>query len=152
MFFFFQAEDGIRDLTVTGVQTCALPISTRLPNLKGPVPIGLRVLNSAVFGSGTLSRMCAGTIQASPHAVRNGAKGSLSRTRTVDSSGVSMDAIASKPTLVKAPNFGFVTSSHLHLTARALKGVPSCHATPFFKRKVYSRPFFAIPPFLTDGT
>src|SRR5438270_7899670 len=29
MFFFFQAEDGIRDLTVTGVQTCALPISHR---------------------------------------------------------------------------------------------------------------------------
>src|SRR2546430_17375819 len=27
-FFFFQAEDGIRDLTVTGVQTCALPILT----------------------------------------------------------------------------------------------------------------------------
>src|SRR2546430_9216221 len=25
-YFFFQAEDGIRDLTVTGVQTCALPI------------------------------------------------------------------------------------------------------------------------------
>src|SRR5690606_40545749 len=28
-FFFFQAEDGIRDFHVTGVQTCALPISTR---------------------------------------------------------------------------------------------------------------------------
>src|SRR3989441_8870109 len=28
MFFFFQAEDGIRDKLVTGVQTCALPIST----------------------------------------------------------------------------------------------------------------------------
>src|SRR5207245_4079868 len=27
--FFFQAEDGIRDATVTGVQTCALPISHR---------------------------------------------------------------------------------------------------------------------------
>src|SRR5688572_32683105 len=27
--FFFQAEDGIRDLTVTGVQTCALPILSR---------------------------------------------------------------------------------------------------------------------------
>ena len=25
--FFFQAEDGIRDTSVTGVQTCALPIS-----------------------------------------------------------------------------------------------------------------------------
>src|SRR2546430_12821759 len=29
-FFFFQAEDGIRDLTVTGVQTCALPIWARI--------------------------------------------------------------------------------------------------------------------------
>src|SRR2546422_1754331 len=29
MFFFFQAEDGIRDVAVTGVQTCALPISGR---------------------------------------------------------------------------------------------------------------------------
>src|SRR2546430_10506304 len=29
VFFFFQAEDGIRDLTVTGVQTCALPIFSR---------------------------------------------------------------------------------------------------------------------------
>src|SRR5256886_12884476 len=32
--FFFQAEDGIRDLTVTGVQTCALPIYP--PGLCGP--------------------------------------------------------------------------------------------------------------------
>src|ERR1022692_5104035 len=30
LFFFFQAEDGIRDYKVTGVQTCALPISCRL--------------------------------------------------------------------------------------------------------------------------
>src|SRR5688500_19522171 len=29
-FFFFQAEDGIRDYKVTGVQTCALPISVRV--------------------------------------------------------------------------------------------------------------------------
>src|SRR2546421_4910609 len=35
-FFFFQAEDGIRDLIVTGVQTCALPIS----RLTTPIPIG----------------------------------------------------------------------------------------------------------------
>src|SRR5699024_11321441 len=28
-FFFFQAEDGIRDRNVTGVQTCALPISAK---------------------------------------------------------------------------------------------------------------------------
>src|SRR6516165_12135198 len=31
-FFFFQAEDGIRYLTVTGVQTCALPISACCPS------------------------------------------------------------------------------------------------------------------------
>src|SRR5258708_18482536 len=30
-FFFFQAEDGIRDDLVTGVQTCALPILTAIP-------------------------------------------------------------------------------------------------------------------------
>src|SRR2546427_7948209 len=35
--FFFQAEDGIRDLTVTGVQTCALPIcSARRPTPRSP--------------------------------------------------------------------------------------------------------------------
>src|SRR3989454_7065488 len=39
-FFFFQAEDGIRDYKVTGVQTCALPISPRVglayaPNASG---------------------------------------------------------------------------------------------------------------------
>src|SRR2546430_5493005 len=31
--FFFQAEDGIRDLTVTGVQTCALPIFSETSRL-----------------------------------------------------------------------------------------------------------------------
>src|SRR2546426_4634125 len=31
LFFFFQAEDGIRDYKVTGVQTCALPIYLRHP-------------------------------------------------------------------------------------------------------------------------
>src|SRR5206468_8204263 len=33
--FFFQAEDGIRDLIVTGVQTCALPISPPVATLLG---------------------------------------------------------------------------------------------------------------------
>src|SRR5205085_8287319 len=33
--FFFQAEDGIRDLTVTGVQTCALPIYCLLDGRRG---------------------------------------------------------------------------------------------------------------------
>src|SRR2546430_11948952 len=41
VFFFFQAEDGIRDLTVTGVQTCALPIY-RNPLKTRPVTVWQR--------------------------------------------------------------------------------------------------------------
>src|SRR5258706_8193849 len=37
-FFFFQAEDGIRDWSVTGVQTCALPILA--PPVGGPLGAG----------------------------------------------------------------------------------------------------------------
>src|SRR5688572_31738283 len=50
-FFFFQAEDGIRDLTVTGVQTCALPIfdssdcAPKPPSMphstRRPLPVGV---------------------------------------------------------------------------------------------------------------
>src|SRR3712207_7973507 len=35
-FFFFQAEDGIRDIGVTGVQTCALPILTNDDGIHAP--------------------------------------------------------------------------------------------------------------------
>src|SRR6266487_93407 len=38
-FFFFQAEDGIRDGRVTGVQTCALPISVDLGQYLGKQPV-----------------------------------------------------------------------------------------------------------------
>src|SRR5256885_4406901 len=37
IFFFFQAEDGIRDYKVTGVQTCALPISHHIFKI---LPVG----------------------------------------------------------------------------------------------------------------
>src|SRR2546430_10755597 len=58
-YFFFQAEDGIRDLTVTGVQTCALPICQPLwlrlrSGLKG---VGRR--NQAVWAwAGRGRRQC----------------------------------------------------------------------------------------------
>src|SRR2546430_9496133 len=44
-FFFFQAEDGIRDLTVTGVQTCALPILnfTTISAAVAGVPAGSKI-------------------------------------------------------------------------------------------------------------
>src|SRR2546429_6521108 len=34
LFFFFQAEDGIRDVAVTGVQTCALPIFVKITKIR----------------------------------------------------------------------------------------------------------------------
>src|SRR5699024_11761120 len=40
-FFFFQAEDGIRDRNVTGVQTCALPIFESCLDLPDQIPAGL---------------------------------------------------------------------------------------------------------------
>src|SRR2546430_4297067 len=45
MLFFFQAEDGIRDLTVTGVQTCALPILS--PRSKTPLSASSTFLSSS---------------------------------------------------------------------------------------------------------
>src|SRR5438132_11979006 len=52
MFFFFQAEDGIRDHCVTGVQTCALPISP--PEIDGAVATAL--VNDPGGGRATLGR------------------------------------------------------------------------------------------------
>src|SRR2546427_12504008 len=50
--FFFQAEDGIRDLTVTGVQTCALPISfSRGVNPEMPREEGIAQRDPLLLGS-----------------------------------------------------------------------------------------------------
>src|SRR5699024_12686457 len=46
-FFFFQAEDGIRDRNVTGVQTCALPISI-FESFDSMEPGGIEPLTSCV--------------------------------------------------------------------------------------------------------
>src|SRR5687768_18332335 len=60
--FFFQAEDGIRDVAVTGVQTCALPISGSRPapggdftftlviSNPGPTDLTLMTLVDSVYG------------------------------------------------------------------------------------------------------
>src|SRR5699024_11829385 len=50
-FFFFQAEDGIRDRNVTGVQTCALPISNLFLMLE--TGLGDHTLRRELFDYGT---------------------------------------------------------------------------------------------------
>src|SRR5256885_12119142 len=74
LLFFFQAEDGIRDYKVTGVQTCALPISVHPDPTVGTDPFGpaadvrmpagddqrdvLRILaRDAVLGAGVPERV-----------------------------------------------------------------------------------------------
>src|SRR5438034_976034 len=62
MFFFFQAEDGIRDHCVTGVQTCALPILTYLakPTLHHPTLPKNKVGYTRRDYEGKVSTLCAG--------------------------------------------------------------------------------------------
>src|SRR2546426_12051867 len=49
-FFFFQAEDGIRDYKVTGVQTCALPISLEAAFGRGPGVVVIAGTGSIAYG------------------------------------------------------------------------------------------------------
>src|SRR2546429_4364514 len=73
--FFFQAEDGIRDVAVTGVQTCALPIS-------GPNPASVITFRAA---SSTVpeSRPARAASSAASCALRT-----ISKTRTTFSEGL----------------------------------------------------------------
>src|SRR3712207_3320885 len=60
VFFFFQAEDGIRDIGVTGVQTCALPILIRNKKAQDP-DAEIKVLNLFAYtGGATLAAAKAG--------------------------------------------------------------------------------------------
>src|SRR5438309_6725403 len=56
-FFFFQAEDGIRDGTVTGVQTCALPICARGPQARRACRHGRQLFPAGGGGTQPLRRL-----------------------------------------------------------------------------------------------
>src|SRR5256885_9657225 len=62
--FFFQAEDGIRDYKVTGVQTCALPISIDVICCRGGAP---GAVAQKIWPPGTLRVMvgCLGKVSCS---------------------------------------------------------------------------------------
>src|ERR1019366_3295218 len=56
LFFFFQAEDGIRDWSVTGVQTCALPIWVFSPSNLAETASALRMKNYKVQGASSVTK------------------------------------------------------------------------------------------------
>src|SRR5687768_18053664 len=67
LFFFFQAEDGIRDVAVTGVQTCALPIYQTQLDLALPCTYDFEVTGSKYLhalreGTIPLALLFSGTI------------------------------------------------------------------------------------------
>src|SRR2546430_10050201 len=71
--FFFQAEDGIRDLTVTGVQTCALPISEAAAAVGCEVAQIVKSLVFVVDGQ-ALMCLCAGDRRVDPAKLGDGAR------------------------------------------------------------------------------
>src|SRR6266404_7294471 len=62
-FFFFQAEDGIRDKLVTGVQTCALPILSRYLSSAWKSRTGCSMLKASRDNKASLGKKATGTPQ-----------------------------------------------------------------------------------------
>src|SRR5258706_2197158 len=72
-FFFFQAEDGIRDWSVTGVQTCALPIFSNPYDPRENVHAGAQYLKFLIDRFGQDVRLALAAYNAGEGAVdRNG--------------------------------------------------------------------------------
>src|SRR5258706_11955228 len=84
LFFFFQAEDGIRDWSVTGVQTCALPIRSEEHTSELQAEDGIRLV------SDWSSDVCSSDL----HPTKDPALGQLYR--DVRGQGLSLDDLAMK--------------------------------------------------------
>src|SRR5438132_11714510 len=85
-FFFFQAEDGIRDHCVTGVQTCALPISHRqAPRSRTPPDVqSRRLLSGARSEERRVGKECRSRWSPYPYKTkreRTGSRQNVSRAR-----------------------------------------------------------------------
>src|SRR6266496_1361825 len=82
LYFFFQAEDGIRDLYVTGVQTCALPISAACSSAPRMVVTSIVLVGAGAGSSDELQ-------PATPPAARTSALAAVRRALPVTNIGLS---------------------------------------------------------------
>src|SRR5205823_8061190 len=97
--FFVQAEDGIRDKLVTGVQTCALPILD-LPKLTIPAEARNRISTKVAFQHSVLpTQVLDGTLQV---AVSNPFDTAMLNAVRFDAHGPVQFALATKPEIEKA--------------------------------------------------
>src|SRR5215208_7686558 len=90
LFFFFQAEDGRRDGHVTGVQTCALPISKRTASMSAPTGAGpeAAIVSAAAIRTASMSAptgvVAAAAERTASIAAPGGAPAASERTCSID--------------------------------------------------------------------
>src|SRR6266511_979448 len=139
-FFFFQAEDGIRDFHVTGVQTCALPISLARLSVSQILSIASH-LKSDILGSvehrkhqlvwssvplpaaqssarPASEKILAGTSLTSPACIRRSVRGNMSKFSATSS-------IIARP-MVKSPA-AYPARSALSQRLLMFRGIPCVH-------------------------
>src|SRR6478736_7848725 len=131
-FFFFQAEDGIRDLTVTGVQTCALPI------------FEVRSLSPNSFScTSTLGGTLAGAAVLGPAA---GAAAGAALPLGAGGKSLAVTTGGSlQPSSPKANTRGSRAKQRKSRRAAFITGLPSrrhaCHPTPVWRLRDCGRPW-----------
>src|SRR5256885_11918754 len=123
MYFFFQAEDGIRDYKVTGVQTCALPIFRRPPAISWR-KVGMMSSHHGLYVQGYTRATMAGTKRCKPARGSQSQKTGLSSDRRLQLACVKLESL-----VMPYQNDGVNTFPGLVHTARHITKV-DCTRSP----------------------
>src|SRR2546429_2407586 len=118
-FFFFQAEDGIRDVAVTGVQTCALPISSSGSAAAVAAGFVLGTLGSDTGGSIRLPAACCGVVGLKPTYGRVSRAGVMPLSWSLDHIGPLARTVADAAVVL-----GMIAGHDPHDATSSRRGVP----------------------------
>src|SRR2546426_8370460 len=133
-FFFFQAEDGIRDYKVTGVQTCALPISSERSlhhereAERGPQAAAVRRRQDEAKGRGGRGNRCQPRDVAPPRRHRSFSSLSLESVRIREYRVPPNPTNA--PTMVNTPSVPAFLSSHCPTSTKTTSVAASWRPSP----------------------